>query len=431
MRSSKNVAPVLIGLLIIGYVLNLFFNRYLTHHLNPDVYGDLCIGLNVLEIAATTILLGTEISSVRFIPLLEQAKRAEAFMSWNVRFIAKALVLFMMLISGIAISVWIYEAFFEHWHTALYLLFVAPFSAVYALLLSYFNAQDDIVFSTAFDAIGRSGTIWVAFGLVFSGLSLMPKSSTIAIVYGITFFILTLIAWVAYNHRHVPIKILRALKATYDEHREWKSASLNYAFANAVFLLFMYVDKMILEMVHTSEDVIGHYAVLVLLVGLFTLVTRASAAVLSPHISTLMSSKQSSETFQKLLDKTNATSLFFFVALLSVYLFFGKELLSHFGKNNEYTAIYGALMYLSVSQIFLEIGKSALRMLLYRGFTSYINTVFVICLIILVVLGSYLTYHFGLNGIIAAHIMTSFLYMMAYVWKVKKEFKEIKVLSIY
>lgn len=435
MSNDKNLAPILIAISIVGYILNIFFNRYLTHNIDAATYGELCIGLNVLEIAATVILLGTEISVVRFVPLLEKTDRIEAFVNWNFRFIGKSLIYFLLSASIIVIFYFTFNDFFgDELHISVYMLFAAPFSAIYALLISYFNSKDDVVFAAVVDGVARYAFMWTVFVVTLSIIPLRLDSLSISALFIFLFFVLILFMWEAYNKRHAPILrciLTKKIQATHDEAKTWANTSFSYVFASIIFLVFLYMDKIIVELVHSSEDVVGHYSLLVVLVGLFTLVSKSSAALLSPHVSKLLSSPDTIPKLQQLIDKTNMSSLFFFAMLFLIYLFFGKEILEHFGKNGEYRNVYWALIWLSVSQIFLEIGKSALRILLYGGFGVYINKVFALCLVLLALLGSYMTYLFGLEGIIAAHIITSFLYMVAFIFKLKKEFAEIKIVSFY
>lgn len=434
MKKPQNLVPILILTYAAGYALNILLNSYLTHHMGPAMYGDYCIGLNILEMAATLILLGTEISAVRFIPLFDGLERTAAFIRWNLRFIAKSFAYFLVFV-GLAIIVnYVWNDPSEELHFAIYMLFAAPFSALYALLLSYLNARNNILLSTVVDAVVRYVVIWGAFIVLLSALNVKADSLLIGTLYMAVFFLLSAFVLAAYNKLHAPIGFSIFTSDTLPENGEknqWITTSLHYVFANMVFLVFLYVDKMILEIVHSNERVVGHYSLLIVLVGLFTLASRSSAAVLSPHISIVCVNKESNRSFQKLIDKTNTSSFVFFAALFAAYFFFGETILQHFGNAHEYSGVYSALIYLSLSQIFLEIGKSALRFLLYGGFSGYINKVFVLCIALLIGIGVPMTYWFGLNGMVASHLITSFIYMGAFVTKAKKEFAGLKVLSFY
>lgn len=439
MANEKNIAPFLIVLSVLGYTLNILFHRYLTHQMEADAYGDFCIGLNVLEIAATLLLFGTELSVMRYIPLSERASDSRMFIGWNFSFIRKVFIIYCLFIVMIFISLisikFYYPELFDTIHTVVFMLLVAPFSALYALFISYLNSKNNVLHSSIIDSIGRYILLWTVFVLIFSVAKIKPESIILASGYFFVFLILGFIALKVYNSKYEPIAPVKLLFFTHlspsNQESKWQTSSMKYAFANIVFLVFLYIDKFILEIVHLSEHVVGYYSVLVILVGFFALISQASTYVLSPHISKFLQNPDSKSELQTLINKSNVVVFALTLNLFVIYLFFGETILGYYGKNGEYSGVYEALVYLAVSQIFLEIGKLALRFLLYGGFTDYINKVFVLCVIFLFVTGSTLTYFYGLNGIIAAHLSTSFFYMLAFIVKVKKEFGGLKVLSFY
>ena len=439
MNKPKNLALILILISVCGYILNIFFHKYMTHHMSADIYGDFCIALNVLEIAATFILFGTELSAMRYIPLTEENSTSNLFIGWNFYFIRKIFLFYcgFTLVAFIAFII-IKNHFpdlFDLIHIAIFMLLIAPIVALYELLIAYLNSNNRIIKAAIIDSLGKSILIWFIVIILLSWMGVQSQNIIIIGSYFIAFLLLSMITLKIYNHYFEPISPLKLLffsSNTYSEkNTQWKNASFKYAFANVIFLVFMYMDKFILEIVHPNEDIVGHYSVLVILVGLFALISQSSAALISPHISKLLSHKDTIKELQNIINKSNSITALLALTLFSIYLFWGKEILSLYGKNGEYVNVYNALIWLAFSQLFLETGKLALRFLLYGGFTDYINKVFSFCVLILLVLGSTLTYWFGLDGIIVAHIFTSFIYMVAYIFKVKKEFKEIKVFSFY
>lgn len=190
------------------------------------------------------------------------------------------------------------------------------------------------------------------------------------------------------------------------------------------------MDKIILEFVHPDEKVVGYYSVLVVLVGLFTLISQSLTPFMVPIISKYLKDKTLNKKIQSMINNSNIFLFILSLMLFLTYVFYGKEILSFYGKNGEYTIVYLSLIYLSISQIFLETARLGLRMVLYAGFIKFINQVFISSIILLFFLGVILTYYYGLYGIIIAHIISSFIYMLAFMIKVRKEFKDIKVFSI-
>ncbi|ADR33251.1 hypothetical protein Sulku_0585 [Sulfuricurvum kujiense DSM 16994] len=439
MTDKKNIVPFLIILSVLGYTLNILFHRFLTHQMEADAYGDFCIGLNVLEIAATLILFGTELSVMRYIPLSERASDSRMFIGWNFSFIRKVFMIYFLFVVMIFLSLIIIKIYdtelFDSVHTVVFMLLVAPFAALYALLIAYLNGKNNVLHSAIIDSIGRYILLWSVFVLAFNVAKIKAGSILLAGGYSFVFLILGFIALKVYNSKYEPIAPMKLLllgqKEHSDQESQWKTSSIKYAFANIVFLIFLYIDKIILEITQLSEHVVGYYSVLVILVGFFVLISQASTYVLSPHISKFLHNPDSESELQALINKSNLVVFILTLNLFFIYLFFGERILGYYGKNGEYSGVYEALVYLAVSQIFLEIGKLALRFLLYGGFTDYINKVFVLCVVFLFVAGSTLTYFYGLNGIIAAHLSTSFFYMLAFIVKVKKEFGGLKVFSFY
>ncbi|WP_428737337.1 lipopolysaccharide biosynthesis protein [Sulfurimonas sp.] len=218
---------------------------------------------------------------------------------------------------------------------------------------------------------------------------------------------------------------------TNQKYNEWKQTSLKYTFSSVVFLVFLYIDKLILEFVHPDEAVVGYYSILIVLVGLFTLISNSLKPIVVPYISAYLEDNTQKNNLQTLINQTNFFLFLLTFVLFFLYFFAGKEILSFYGKNGEYSVVYEALVYLAISQIFLETGRLELRFLLFSGYTHYINKVFLFSIILLLILGTTLTYLYGLYGIIVAHLITSFLYMLAFIFKAKKEFQGIKILSVF
>lgn len=439
MNKPKNLAPILILISVCGYILNIFFHKYMTHHLSADNYGDFCIALNVLEFAATFILFGTELSAMRYIPLSEENSTLKFFIGWNFFFVRKIFFIYCGF-TMVAFIIFIliknnFPELFDLIHIAIFMLFIAPIVALYDLLIAYLNSNNRIIKSALIDYLCKSILIWLMVIILSTLMGVQSQNTIIIGSYFVSFFILIMIALKIYNHyfEHIsPLNLLLFPSEDYnEENTQWRNSSFKYAIANVVFLVFMYMDKFILEIVHPTEDLVGHYSVLVILVGLFALISQSSAVLISPHISKLISHKDTIKELQTIINKANSITVLLALMLFAAYLFWGEYILGFYGKHGEYANVYHALIWLAFSQLLLETGKLALRFLLYGGFTGYINKVFCFSVLILLVSGSTLTYWFGLNGIIAAHIITSFIYMLVYVLKVKKEFKEIKVFSFY
>ncbi|MDD5358798.1 MAG: oligosaccharide flippase family protein [Sulfurovaceae bacterium] len=418
----------------IGYLLNLILNRYLTHNITPAAYGDFCIGLNALEIASTFLLLGTEISAMRFIPLLEKDNNSLSFIKWNFYFIKKLFYIFVILLFVFFLGLILLDKT-KDIHTSFLMLGVTPIAAIYALIIVYLNSQNHIFISTLIDSVLRYILLIATFFLLFNLASVKENSMALSMAYVGVFFILALFTASLYNRKnktHLPFSIFFSKeKPFFDKHKEWESVSIKYLFSNLIFLFFMYIDKMVLDIVHENEDIVGHYSAVVVLVGLFSLISQSSGIFLSPKISKFIKDKNGIGILQGMIYKANKNMFILFVVLLTTYIFFGKNILGYFGKNGEYTIIYYGLISLSFSQILLEIGNLSMRFLLYGGYADYINKILSVSLAALLIFGIILTYYVGIYGIIIAHILTSFFYMIAFAIKAKKEFGQLKILSLY
>ncbi len=428
----KNTTLIIVILSSIGFLLNLMLHRYLTHNMTSEAYGDFCIGLNVLEIASTFLLFGTEISVMKYIPILEKNKASETFIRWNFYFIKKLFYWFIILA---LFSIFVLTVFgdIDKLHTSFWLLLATPVAGLYALILVYLNSRNFIVLSTSINTLLRYILLIATFNFFFDLVHIKVDNVMLSTIYLSVFSILAFVTIILYNKKSkttLPFGVFFSSEELFfNEHKEWKSASIKYMFSNFVFLLFIYIDKIILEVVHEDENIVGHYAAVVLLVGLFSLVSQSSGIFLSPHISKLLNDESGLELLQSLIHKANKNMFSLFVLLLLIYTFFGKTILGYFGKNGEYETIYYGLIFLSVSQIFLEIGNISMRFLLYGGYSEFINKVLLSALVTLFVLGTLLTYYFGIYGIISAHILASLFYMFSFVLQARRKFPQLKILQ--
>ena len=434
MKIVKNSAFYIVGISAIGYLLNLLLHRYLTHKLTPAAYGDFCIGLNVLMIVSTFLLLGTEISAMRYIPLLEKENSSMDFIRWNFYFIKKLLFFFIIFLIFIFLIVLVFGKI-ESIHTSFLMLITTPIAAIYALIIIYLRSRNHIFISAFIDNILRYLLLIVTFFFLFDLASVKENDFILVMIYMAVFFMLTIFTTILYNKKsgvRLPFNLFFSKKTLRsNEHKEWREVSIKYMLSNLIFLLFLYIDKIILDIVREDENGVGHYAVVVILIGLFSLISQSSGIFLSPNISKFIKDRANFPVLQSLIHKANKSVFMLFILLFLIYVFFGRAILAYFGEDGGYVVIYYGLVALAFSQILLETGNLSMRFLLYGGYENYINKALFILFCILFISGTVLTYRFGIYGIISAHIATSFLYMLAFVMKAKKVFGELKILSFY
>jgi O-antigen/teichoic acid export membrane protein len=435
-KSKKNTVFFLILISAVGYILNILFHNYLTHRLPPDLYGDLAIALNVLEITATLLLFGTEISAMRYIPMLQKICQEDTFIHWNFYIVKKISLYFFLFLflSLLLLFVFHLDEKLINLHTAYFILFAAPFSGVFGLYIADLTSKNNVLTAALIGSIVRYLLIWFFFIFTLEVAGLRIDNLMIALIYIFSFFLLSALAIYFYNRFNKPISFKQLIGARKVHHKDvtiWKKSSLKNFLANLVFLLFIYVDKIILEIVHSSEDIVGYYSIIVMLAGLFSLIAQSASQVLAPYISSMTYEKEKSQLLQRVVNTSNGVVFVLSVVLFVSYFLFGKEILSLFGKNGHYAIVYTAFIYLCISQLFLELGRLSLRFLLYNDMTEYINKVISLSLILLVAGGVILTNYFGLYGLIAAHIVTSFFYMSAFFLKAKKEFGYVKIYTFF
>ncbi|WP_428737336.1 hypothetical protein [Sulfurimonas sp.] len=213
MDSSKNIAPYLIILSTLGYGLNILFQRYLTHHLEPHIYGDFAIGINVLEIVVTLLLLGTELSVIKFLPLFTKEQDELIFFRWNLAFLKKPLLLFLFFLAIASLVFFILQDQFESFlkeelHISLTMLFIAPFSMFYALFLSYLDAKSKVLQASLINSVARYIFLFLFFMLTLSISTINP--TTIVLIYSATYTILAFVTLKIYTHKSTSINLLES-----------------------------------------------------------------------------------------------------------------------------------------------------------------------------------------------------------------------------
>lgn len=206
MTKSKQTIIYLILLSIIGYVLNILFHKYLTNHMEVELYGDFCIGLNILEIIVNTLLLGTAVSVMKFMPTLEKPKKEKEFINWNFNFLKKPLLFYILFLLIFLITLNIYQfqnqELMETLHISVLMLFIAPFAIFYTLFLAYLNSKNELISSSFMDSTARNILLLTLFIFMFSIFHKEVNTLLIVSIYIISYSFLTWITIKIYESKY-------------------------------------------------------------------------------------------------------------------------------------------------------------------------------------------------------------------------------------
>lgn len=154
-QSFMRICSTTFCIALLAYLIQYGLKFFVARHTTPALYRDYAIALRVLNMSAIIALLGTNISSTRFLSSFiknKSARQASAYISWNIHFISRSFIFCFILatlsaLGGIALYHMSIKDIGYH-HLAIYMLWIALFLSLALLLGNYFLCKRATVLSS-------------------------------------------------------------------------------------------------------------------------------------------------------------------------------------------------------------------------------------------------------------------------------------------
>jgi O-antigen/teichoic acid export membrane protein len=403
--TRKNIV-YLIGLALIGYSAKLALNILLAHYLTPSHYGDFSIALRTLAVLSSAALIGTEYSSKRFMPYylsVGDTKTLTDYIKWNLNItrITFPLCLVIAITSLIimhALHIWHIKDIRTH-HLSIYMLWIAPFSSIFALLGTYLSCTNHGLIYRIFNKT-RNLVFMLIFILIINCFNVEIDSYLLVFVFFLSFFTL-IILQLSFLKKKEPL-IFTHIVNTYHSsqshtiQKDWVIVSIRFVLNNFIFLLICSADLIIIKFISPDENSVGLYAAALTLTAAMLVIPKNIFAFLNSKVHPLSRSKEGREQLVAMTIHFNQISLFSMVVIGLFIIIFSKELLGYFGA--IYLQAEYMLKILTFGFIIGAYSKSASTLLAYSNYEGLLLTISCVELVAIIVFGSLATYFYGIIG---------------------------------
>lgn len=435
-RKGKSIAGLLIGVAIIGYCLRYALNILFANNVIPSIYGDLCLGLQLLNLTTTIMLLGSNSSATQFLSLYNKEKQydnAHSFIHWNLNLLFKSIIF-----SIVIISILFFVTLVLHWyhfrkmgevHVAVYFLLISPCAALISLFLSYIVGMKHALLAAFIRKIIKYILLLVTFLAIVYLFNPAIKPIHLMLIYLFVYLILMFASIIVYKAiSFVPLNFSKLRTENKSENQtEWFKASLDIGKSNLLTLLSSYLGLLILEamspllVVSYSEHEVGFYAACQVIVGFILLIPNNIYSSLVPQILSINNANKGYTKLNRHIKRASIVGILVGGVLFTVIVIFSDRLLLHFGAS--YINARPALIILAISAFIVVIKGMSPSLLIYSFHIQTYLRIMVISIVIIVIFGVVLTYFYGMLGAAISSLLASIYQTCNLVYFAKKKTK--------
>jgi O-antigen/teichoic acid export membrane protein len=411
---KKNKTIILLLFLgIFSYLIRYFFNAIISQYLTPEYYGDFAITIRSVAIISLVLLLGTNISSVKYLSTYFDSNNSaniNHFLKWNLKLVFKtflaSFVCFILFYSLLIVIHQINLKNFASYHYSLYALWLAPFSALYILLASYLLSYKWNNLALFFNKIAMNALLVLFLFVTVFFLNISIQFYHILLFLFITFCVIIAVELYLVNR----VLLRHNIKLTKDDikidpktKREWLFDSFRLTSVQLIFNLVCFADLLIIELIHPNEHATGYYAAMLVIGNILWVVPSSVTSFMAPRITPLIEKEKYTE-LQDVINTTNYVNLPILIITLLVMIIFADFFLSLFGAS--YSQVQIPLIILCVGYFFGAISLSNARILIFLD-SKKILFINILELVILILVSIVLTYLWGILGMSIAVLLSA------------------------
>lgn len=423
---------ILFSIGIIGYFFKFIFNSFLARHLSPELYGDFSVAMRVFKIASAYMLFGTAASSKRFFSNYLKKKQhdiASKYLSWNLRIVLISAFFFLLLLALFTIVILGLHIFHIHdireYHLLVYFLWLSPIGALSLLLASYLICDRDVFLGSFF---GSGSFYFFGFLLLIPVIFLLNiklhDESLWILILCIFILMAAFEGAVLFSRMRnlFTVSIANIFNRSHSDkqnEKEWWRVSSRLILNQIAFSVVKALDIILLEIIDSSEKIVGYYAAALTISGVIWVTQRSLFQFVSPRISTLLDEKGGKQKLQALINKSELTNLILSGALITLIIIFSDPILRFFGP--QFIVAKIPLWILLGTAFIAVIGAPAPKLLAYSGHEMCLVYVSILEIVTMMISGVILIYAFSAIGAALATFTTLFLRTILMIYFVRKK----------
>lgn len=442
-RTSLTIMVVLSIVGFISYFAKYFFNIILSHSVDPIDYGNFKVGLRTFGLVSSLLLLGVGAASKRFLSRYLYANEhasAEEYMIWCLRLLLISSSIFIILLMALVVTMILLHVFnlqgISNYHIAIYLLFLTPFGAFSLLLISFLQANNNVVLNSFFS---NSQFFIYIFILAFVGYAYQPVYDT-KFLWALTFVVFALLNVIEFVTlifclpRELIKNIFNFKKHTFSNSTVWKKTSLKLISNQLIFLTLTTVDLYAVKFFNHTKNGLAQYAAILTISGLLWLITSNAYSFISPKVSSLIDEhgvlEGKFDFLQTGINRGNFINFLVITVTAALLIIFGNTLLDTFGSVYASQTAYIALVIMIVGNYLGSFCRPAVILLSYSGHENWLIYGSLMEFALIVVTATVFTIYFGIIGTACATSLTILAKTILYIVIVRYKFK-IKSASIF
>lgn len=376
LQDERVIGIMLFSLGTVSYVFEYLLNAFLANHMSANLFGDFSLAMRVLNFLAVFTLLGTNVTSKKFLCQYIQNQDHDniyGFIVWNLRFIAISFIL-CIVIAIISIAV---MSFLHHigikdiasYHLAVYTLWVAPIMALTLLLGSYIICINRPMMAYFFQYTAKSILMILFFLVTIVVLGISIETKVIVTVWILAFSIICCLEFICLYLR-IPsfVSNIRVALAQYKhkpKDKAWSRVSLKLILNNIAYVLTRLIDLIIVATFSPHHSDLGKYSVLLIISGFLWLLPSSILMFVKPKIALLTTSKNGREQLQTSCNYANIVLISLMLIFVIAIFIFNKTLLRHFGV--MYTTLTWPLCIITIGAAVGSLSMLAAYILAYSG----------------------------------------------------------------
>lgn len=408
---KKDVVPLqttitLLALGIAGYFIKVCFNIYLARKLPAALYGDFSVALTVLNIAATFILLGTNVSANRFLSrylVSGDQHTLRDYLAWNLRIVlASSFVCFLIIIFILGVLYFLHISNvlrLEELHLSVHLLWISPLVAMALLMSSFLLCNQNYHLSYFFQNV--TTYIFMFFFFIVGFYFFDSPYDTRYIVAMVLFaFIMTVLFEIITFRIYMPENLLLSLKNAWQkptiQTREWTQTSIRLISNNITYSIVSATTLVIIKIISPHKSAAAYFAAALVIANVIFVISSSIYNYLKPQIGIALA-KQNYGILQKKLDTANIITYSITLMITILINVFSAGIFSFFGDQFAHSAQI-ALLILSVGYFIGVVCKPAVLLLAYSGNEKILLKTTTIELCTILILGFILTYFYAIEG---------------------------------
>ena len=385
-KRNKKQAYFVIIIFFIGYILNVYLNRYLITHLDLDHYGDFKIFESLLYILIPLTTLGGIFGVNVFGPPYFKQSKQHKVVALFFLFVGVALIstIILMVVSLVIIPA-IHNSALRQYislHHSFEFLFIIPVVGVYTMISRLLNASGHFFVASLSQNIFVPA-IFVSILIILDRLGHDHVIGNVFAVYGGVFASLALVLMMVLFR----FTGWRGWPAKSDfEIKHWLTASVSLLLTEIILSVVVQIDMLLLEIIGPVEADVGVFGALLTLCTFLWVILSAVQFYYMPLISSFLYEKNWIK-LERLVNRIQYKLLLVSVALLIITCLFPGFLISIIDPSLVKHKMVFILIFLSfVVRVPFVVKSTLLTMSDYRKISGVINLIALIMIVVLEIL---------------------------------------------